>query len=304
MKLDRMALLHSQSKFSRLGYGQVNPLHSSISIAAALLLSLLATTPARAAESHLPDEAEAMAILQTVCAGQIRKEVLKKGVGYGCGGCPSFTGFAGQSPSQGNEPDFELRKVLEGSFTKPGANEVLAEFFGCEPHAANFGGMLLLARAGAKWRRVRYAEGVVGMVRSFARTDGLDIVLDQGGYTGQGTTTGWISTCDFSVKPDPAEHTLLQVEDTLGNACQSDRVSISYFERLDFPDLNGDGKPDLRVTVRWGQATVPARLRNKCDEEFKPTQPPAYTVDFLFNGMTFRVAPGSAATLRKIASKE
>lgn len=276
----------------------------SLPIAAAILLGFFIPVSANAAEARLPDERAARAILQAVCPGQIRVEVLKNGTAYGCGGCPSFTAFAGQPPAGDNKPDFELRTVLGGSFTRPGASEMLAEFYGCEPHAANFGGTALLEKAGPKWRRVRYAAGVVGLVRAYSRVDGRDIVLDQGGYTGQGTSTGWISFYDFSAKPDPAEHTLFRVEDTLGNACQLDRVSLAYIEKLEFPDLNGDGKPDLRATVRWGRATVPAKFRGKCMEDFKPASPPAYTIDFIFDGRNFRVAPGSAATLRKVAARD
>ena len=245
-----------------------------------------------------------MAVLQIICPGQIRSEVLKNGRDYGCRGCPSFTSFAGQPPTHEKEPDFEIRSVLKGSFTRPGASEVLAEFSGCEPHASNFGGTLLLEKSGQKWRRVRYAGGLVGLVRTYAQADGHDIVLDQGGYTGQGTSTGWISVYDFSSKPDPSEHTLLRLEDTSGNACQLDRVALAYIEKLEFPDLDGDGKPDLRVTVRWGQAKVPVRFRGKCEEDFKPPSPPAYTIDFVFDGKSLRVVPGSAATLRKVAARD
>ena len=245
-----------------------------------------------------------MAILQAICPNQIRSEILKKGMAYGCGGCPSFTGFAGQPASKGKSPDFELYKVLEGSFTKPGASEMLAESSGCEAHVANFGGTLLLEKAGEKWRRARYNSGVVGIVRAFQRKDGRDIVLDQGGYTGQGESTGWLSTLVFSTKSDPVEHTLMRVQDTSENACQADRVSIGYIENLEFPDLNGDGNPDVRVTVRWGQAKVPSEFKGNCEKEFEPPQAPAYTVDFLFDGTTFHVAPGSVATLRKVSAKD
>jgi hypothetical protein len=280
------------------------PLRAFYKFAAPFLLGFCAIASGRASEAHLPTQAEATAILQAVCPSEIRTEVLKNGTAYGCGGCPSFTGFAGQPPTKIKGPDFELRQVLEGSFTRAGAGEVLAEFFGCEAHVANFGGTLLLEKDGEKWRRVHYAPGVIGMKRTYARQDGRDIVLLQAGYTGQGITTGWISTADFSVKPDPAEHVLMRVEDTSGNACQLESVSLGYFEKLEYPDLDADGKPDLRVAVRWGRAKVPAEVRGHCDQEFEPPQTPVYTIDFLFDGKTFRVAPGSAATLRKVAAKD
>ena len=273
-------------------------------IAASILANLLVGVPSRAAEARLPSEAEAMGILRTVCPGQIKKVELKSGTDYGCGGCPSLTSFAGADPSNGKDPDFDLRQVLEGSFTRPGASEMLAEFFGCEPHVYNFGGTILLEKAGDNWRRVRYMNGIIGLMRTYPRLDGRDIVLDQAGYTGQGISTGSISIYDFSVKPDPSVHELLRVEDTSGNACQSERVTLSYFDKIDYPDLNGDGKPDLRVTVRWGTATVPARVRANCGLDFKPPKPPAYTIDFIFDGKSFHVAPGSAATLRKVAARD
>lgn len=280
------------------------PLRVFYKFAAPFLLGICALASGHASNAHLPTQAEATAILQAVCPSEIRTEALKNGTAYGCGGCPSFTGFAGQPATNSKEPDFELRQVLEGSLTRAGADEVLAEFFGCEAHVANFGGTLLLEKIGEKWRRIRYSPGVIGIMRTYARQDGRDIVLLQAGYTGQGTTTVWISTADFSVKPDPAEHVLLRVEDTSGNACELERVSLGYFEKLEYPDLNADGKPDLRVKVRWGREKVPASIQGHCDQEFKPREAPVYTIDFLFDGKTLRVAPGSAATLRKVAAKD
>ena len=268
-----------------------------------ILPGLFGLAPANAAEAHIPTDAEAMGILQAVCPGQIRKEASKGGPDYGCGGCPSFTGFAGQDPSPGNAPDFDLRQVLEGSFTRPGATEMLAEFFGCEPHVSNFGGTVLFEVTGQKWRRVRYAAGVIGLMRTYARLDGRDLVLVQAGYTGQGQATNWIAAYDFSLKPDPGEHTLLTLEDNSGNACEAERVAIGYFDKIEYPDLNGDGKPDLRVALHWGHASVPAKFRGHCDRAFKPPPAPVYTIDFLFDGKSFRVAPGSAALLRKVSAK-
>jgi hypothetical protein len=252
----------------------------------------------------LTEEKEALSILETVCPKQIRTEPLKAGKAYGCGGCPAFTGFGGQPPSKGTEPDFELRKVLKGSFTRPGASELLAEFSGCEAHVNNLGGTLLLEKAGTGWRRVRYMAGLVGIVRGYARKDGLEIVLDQGGYTGQGISTGSLSTYDFSAKPEPAEHRLLVVEDTSLNFCELDRVTVDYISKLDFPDLNGDGLPDLRVTLMYGHGYVPAKLHGHCDAEFKPPAGVAHQIDFLFDGFSFHVAPGSARELQLVKAPE
>lgn len=268
------------------------------------MLCFCALAPGRASEARLPTRVEATAILQAICPGQIRAETLKNGTACGCGACPSFTGFAGQAPANSKEPDFELRQVLEGSFTRRGADELVAEFFGCEAHVANFGGTLLMEKAGEKWRRVHYSPGVIGMMRSYARQDGRDLVLLQAGYTGQGTTTAWISSALFSPKADPVERVLMRVEDTSGNGCESEQISIGYFDNIEFPDLNADGRPDLRVSVRWGKEKVPASVQGHCDQEFKPRQARVYKIDFVFDGNAFHVAPGSAAALRKVSARD
>lgn len=243
------------------------------------------------------------ATVQTICPNQVRTEKLKNGTAFGCGGCPVFTSFAGQEPSKGNQPDFELRKVLTGSFTHAGAKEVLAEFFGCEPHAANFGGTLILDQSGSKPKRVQWVAGTIGLIRAYAVAGGRDLVLSQGGYTGQGESTGWVSTYDFA-KPDSAVQTLLTVEDDTGNACTSGVVKVGYVSGLEFPDLNGDGKPDLRVTVKAGKAKVPAKFRGHCELDFKPPEVPSYTFDFIFMGRTFRVTPSTAAALKRVNSSQ
>jgi hypothetical protein len=250
-----------------------------------------------------PDEGLDRAIVQSICPDQVRIEKLKNGTSLGCGGCPSFTSFPGQEPSKGNQPDFELRKVLTGSFTRAGAKEVLAEFFGCEPHADNFGGTLILDQSGPKLKCIKWVPGTVGLVRVSPVVGGRDLVLSQGGYTGQGESTGWVSTYDFT-KPDATEQTLLTIEDDSGNACMAAEVKIGYISGLEFPDLNGDGKPDLRVHLKAGKVTVPAKFRGHCELDFKPPAPATYTIDFVFTGNAFKVTPSTAATLKRVNTSQ
>jgi hypothetical protein len=243
------------------------------------------------------------AVVQSICPKQMRTETLKNGMAYGCGGCPSFTSFAGEAPSKGKQPDFELRKVLAGSFTRAGAKEVLAEFFGCEPHAANFGGTMILEQSDSALKRLGWIPGPVGLIRTFRRNDGRDLVLSQGGYMGQGEATDWVSTYDFS-KPDPSGQTLITVSDDTLNACTSEQVNVGNISGVEFPGANGNGQPALRVKVQAGKAKVPAIVRENCDVEFKPPAVPSYTVDFVFDGESFRVTPSTAAALKRVNSAQ
>jgi hypothetical protein len=273
-----------------------------LALTLAALVAAFAAAPLRAQSAGQGEDSITQEILQTVCPEGAHAISTAHGKEYGCGVCPGFTSFKGQRLTLRDHVNFELRKVLTGSFTAAGENETLAEFFGCEPHAANFGGILLLERSGSELRRVRFFPGVIGILRTWRMNNGRDIVLSQGGYTGQGVSTGWVSTYEFPAKGDPVQHTLVQVEDNSGVYCQTDRIEIGYIPKLEFPDLNGDGIPDLRVTVRWGSAKVPEKFREHCELDYKPPEAPAYTIDFLFDGQAFRVAPGSAATLRRITA--
>ncbi len=272
-------------------------------IAAAFLAGLLVEGPTQAADAHQPDAKEAMAVLNSICPGNVQTSKLQHGMAYGCGPCPAFTGFAGEKPRPGEGPAFELRAVMEGAFAQAGASELLAEFYGCEPHANNFGGTVLLRQSETAFKRAGYVPGMIGIVRGFRLKDGRDLVLERGGYTGQGETTEWVSTHDFAANGDSAEHTLLSLQDTSLQYCELDRVQIGDIAKLEFPDLNGDGLPDLRITVRSGKVTVPAMYHGNCEKRFKPPPVPSYRIDFLFDGTTFHVAPGSAPTLRRVSAE-
>ncbi len=255
-------------------------------------------------DAHPPDAQEATTVLEVICPDNLQTSKLKHGLAYGCRRCPDFTGFQGEKAGPGEGPAFELRAVMRGAFAQAGANELAAEFFGCEPHVNNFGGTLLLRQSGTVWKRVGYEPGAIGMVRGFKLRDGRELVLERGGYTGQGETTEWVSTHDFSAQGESAEHTLLSLQDTSLLFCERENVEIGDIAKLEFPDLNNDGVPDLRITARAGQVTVPALYRGHCEKKFKPSPVPTYQIDFLFDGKTLRVSPQSAATLRRLSAED
>jgi hypothetical protein len=61
---------------------------------------------------------------------------------------------------------FVLQGLTYGSFTRRGAREALLDLYGCEPHANNYGGSVLLrvrtpaeAGGGQGWARCATREG-------------------------------------------------------------------------------------------------------------------------------------------------
>jgi hypothetical protein len=123
-------------------------------------------------------------------------------------------------------------------------------------------------------------------------------------YTGDSTNMGVVAssvgTYDFTAPGERAWQLLLSVEDTT-YSCLSDTVTVASLEKIEFLDLNNDGMPDLRVTVRWAdKIKVPARYKENCHDGFEPPQAPLRRIDFLFDGKEFHVAPGSAKTLKLV----
>jgi len=127
-------------------------LFKTILLIGTILSTQLATTIALGQDvkkdSIIPTPAEAIALMKNICgAGNITKEQ----AGIGCKTCPSFTTFHDTSGS--------LTSVVYGSFTKTGTREALVDLNGCEPHANNYGGTVLLRRTSNGWSRIRYQIG-------------------------------------------------------------------------------------------------------------------------------------------------
>jgi hypothetical protein len=95
----------------------------------------------------------------------------------GCRSCPPFDASTGPDGRIVVDPAddaelYELEALYAGSFTRPGAAEAAAVFAGCEPHAANWGGTLLVERRGAIWVQVSYRSGFhPADCRTFLRPD-------------------------------------------------------------------------------------------------------------------------------------
>jgi hypothetical protein len=120
----------------------------------------------------------------------------------GCELCPQGT-LESQSQQESGEPDATarasvprsteslqllLKAIHEGSFTRPGAREMVIEFDGCEPRAAG-GGSYLLQPSGSGWKVGGYARGAVGCVITKVSSGRLVQVCSHMHMSG--TSIGW-----------------------------------------------------------------------------------------------------------------
>src|SRR6187399_805168 len=91
------------------------------------------------------DGVQKLEIAASVCAAALKHDAGKLRVG--CRACPPFdstSGPDGQIVVDPQQDFYEVEAVYLGSFTRTGAREAAAVMLGCEPHAGNFGGTLLV----------------------------------------------------------------------------------------------------------------------------------------------------------------
>ncbi len=93
----------------------------------------------------------------------------------GCVCCPPFDSCPPGSKVPAKSGTYELQSAAWGSFTAPGKTQLAAAFMGCEPHAGNYGGTLLLDKVKGKLSRLSYRSGINAQCIAFTRADGRDL---------------------------------------------------------------------------------------------------------------------------------
>jgi hypothetical protein len=154
--------------------------------------SAAAAAPASPATDAVPPSpADLAGMLPAVCG---REHVARPAGGGGarpeCRSVPAY-------PTHCAGP-LRIGAVIHGSFTSPSAVEVLADYEGCEPHAANFGGSVLLRRRGAGWERLAFLPGDRSATcLRLPRPNGTDALACYSSWSGQGEKDGAIDLLRF-----------------------------------------------------------------------------------------------------------
>jgi hypothetical protein len=85
------------------------------------------------AKSQPPTDEEALDLLKAICPDGIRTQHLLGTKSYpACKPCPGFTSWGWVRWA--DKIFFDLHSVLFGSFTAPGTQEAVADFYSCEDH--------------------------------------------------------------------------------------------------------------------------------------------------------------------------
>lgn len=239
-------------------------------------------------DTVLPTEKEALTLLEAVCG---QGNVAVKGQGadknFACKTCPSFI------KNEGLPAPFTLEKVVYGSFSEAGTREVLADFSGCEPHAANWGGSVLLRRSSRGWSMVTYESGLRSSdCLKFPSQNNRDFLVCLGGYVGMGYVYQSLQALEIGatqVKTD----LLLRVSSNVGT-CKPPFYDIQIVDWM-ARDRNNDGRPDLVIKVTEARETKATSTSESSEcEERKLPNPTIHQLTFLFDGQSFRPTPETA----------
>jgi hypothetical protein len=160
--------------------------------------------------------------------------------------------------------------TLSGSFSRASTEQRLLAMDGCEPHAANYGGLVLLTRQGEAFVLERYYSGLnPNECRAFRRSDGRDTLVCRHQDAHQGFAREMLAQWTL---PDgeldlEAGQVLLDLEDNSLSACWSelhDKIASRQIRRLEYVQVAGATELVVEVERREGEVT-PEYLQ-RCEE--------------------------------------
>ena len=201
-------------------------------------------------------------------------------------GCKCCAPFSECPPTGSTTPElvdsshvYGLRHYNEGSYTKPGAKQIAATLFGCEPGMANRGGTVVLEPDGDLLKPVNYLMGAnMDECENFASPDGRDRYLCT---RSDGQASSWRTTLyllDLAAKQFNAPALAVLNFDQLCLLEVGDEFVQQVPVRHERSDINGDGRIDLTWHITHLRTRVSKELRARCkamhDDQSKANQAP------------------------------
>jgi hypothetical protein len=237
-------------------------------------------------DAKLPAARELMTLLAATCgAGNVQPGKP--------GEQPSCTAVTGYPTSC---DDLRIAAAVPGHYTSATADEMLADYdAGCESHATNFGGSVLLRRSAGSWRRLSFTPGLRSdRCLRFARSDGRDALVCFGHWQGQGFEEATVDLLTFGSDGLPSSARLLDLHGILRSflVCQADQRGKAH--RLSI--LTGwrriaGAVPGLELRLREESFTTPDFCTNQNDDE-------AVAKGIFARLQAFRDAHAHSATVR------
>jgi hypothetical protein len=230
-------------------------------------------------------------MMEQICEGQVAVGADNK-VLLQCSVCPSYTDF------QGQKQPFTAGGTYGGRFSTKGSEQLLLIMDGCESHAMSWGGAFLFTRKGQAWEKSVYFQGHrPEECLTFRGGDGLDRMACRSEDMHFGTSQNWITETSYR---NNVIATRVLIGDINGNLGGGDKSSgycfaqeISSFSKLSA----GRG---FRIVVEQKKEPAPPDFKQCEDEPGLRGPAEIITLDFLFDGYHFRLAPGMANRLGRV----
>jgi hypothetical protein len=215
-------------------------------------------------------------------------------LGVACPGKVNAKGECTACLGSGQPGITELKEAIPGSFTGPGQKEVLllTGSTGCDPHADNFGGAILLMFRNGVWAKGTYEAGLTGTgFQPVQMADGRQLLVYQGGFGQMGEASVWTNVLTISNFGAFGKQTLLRLTSGFGMFCEPEAEVIhnGEFKNVEL------GKGSIRVHVLVTTLRKKGDKNKACDEVPGSSKKADYEVEYLLRGDKFVVAPASAA---------
>jgi len=216
-------------------------------------------------------------VAASVCSAALKHDAGKLQVG--CRACPPFdraTGPDGRVVVDPQEEFYEIEAVYPGSFTRTGAREAAVVMAGCEPHAGNYGGTLLVEWAGGVWLNKSYRSGFhPSECKLFGLAEARDILVCRWETDHQSHGHEMLDTYDFTLgseeAPDTGWERVLSLDDSSYVACfdppEQRREIVADHIRAFHIEAPKQGAPArLVVDARFSHSARTARYDAWCRE--------------------------------------
>jgi len=141
-------------------------------------------------DSRVAAQAGGANLLEVICPGNVTT-----GAEIECRtGCPAYTGFGDSKGSL----TWSLTTVTLGHFLSPTSDDAALSMLGCEPHAANYGGTILLTRRAQGWSMLWYKAGInTSFCHKVPLAGGREILVCFGMYGAQGNDSNDLDVEDL-----------------------------------------------------------------------------------------------------------
>ena len=255
-----------------------------------VLLAVCALPALAATRTHAtqqPTLQQARELMSSVCRGGAQTGA--------CSVCPSFV------EDNGLGDKMTLGGVTYGQFLNSKDTYALLDLSGCEPHANNFGGSVLLRWRGlTRWDLVKYFPGLRSSdCQTYPAAGGRELLLCRGDYAGMGVVDTSLFSLDFARfaagAAEPDASTLFTLEDSR-EACLKTASAQSL---LGWGPVRLGTRPGLRVTLRSGSGPT-GQTPDTCGNTVPTIPTRAYTLEYTFDGQTFLPTPATRAALQRL----